>query len=290
MAPTTTLPERRVRFAYPDDLDPCWCHRFPEFACAANSISLIMPFAEPYFVKTVRSTLPELDEPLRSQTEAFCRQELAHHVEHRKFNALITRRYPEVVRVEGWMRRAYGWLSRTRSRRFNLAFAAGSEAIAYALARWIEAHLAQLFSDADPVPSTLFLWHLAEEVEHKSAAHDVFEALDGSRLRYAWATSVSVALLAFFVWTASLAQLKAQGRFWNPIAHLRMARWGVSVAFTMLPTLAVSALPGHTPRRFTDPIYLPKWLALFDPATGTIPVPTVIGSPVSDGADHGTAA
>ena len=113
---------------------------------------------------------------------------------------LVAARYPRLARVEGWMRRTYGWLGRTRSQRFNLAFAAGSETIAFTLARWTEEHLGELFTGADPVPTTLFLWHLAEEVEHKSAAFDVYEAIDGSRLRYAFATTPrSPSLLAHVV-------------------------------------------------------------------------------------------
>ena len=36
--------------------------------------------------------------------------------------------------------------------------------------------------------------------------------------------------------------------------------------------LAVSALPGHHPRRFADPVYLPAWLHQYNPDTKTIPV------------------
>ena len=51
------------------------------------------------------------------------------------------------------------------------------------------------------------------------------------------------------------------------------------------------AAPSHSPARLVADVGgTNSRLALFDPATGTIPVPTVIGSPVSDGADHGTAA
>ena len=35
------------------------------------------------------------------------------------------------------------------------------------------------------MPATMFLWHLAEEVEHKTVAFDVYQAVDGSKLRYA---------------------------------------------------------------------------------------------------------
>jgi len=271
MAPTgSTLTVRRVTLDYPDDFDPCWVPRFPEFAHAANGVSLMMPFAEPYFVKSIRGTLPDLPPDLQRVTADYLRQELAHHVQHRRFNELVTARYPHVARVERWMKGTYGWLSRTRSRKFNVAFAAGSETIAYALARWVEKHLGTLFDDADPLATSLFLWHLAEEVEHKAVAYDVFESTDGSRIRYAWASSVSLVLLIFFVWASALAMLRTDGRIFSPIAHIRLARWSVSLGFEVLPTMLVSALPGHNPSRLTDPIYLPRWLSAFDPDTGLL--------------------
>jgi predicted metal-dependent hydrolase len=278
MTAATDLPERALRFEYPDDFDPAWSPRRPEFACAANAVSLIMPYAEPYFVRSVRAVLPELEGDARTTAQQYLRQELQHHVQHRRFNQLVDQRYPRLVRVEGWMRRTYGWLSRTRSTRFSLAFAAGSEAIAFTLARWTEQHLGDLFADADPVPSTLYLWHLAEEVEHKSAAFDVYEQLDGSRRRYAFAMVLSFVILAWFTTIGALTMLFADGRGFHPVSYLRLLRWGLSFAWIGLPSLLVSALPGHHPSDFADPIWLSSWLGHFDADAGTLPMPTFVGS------------
>lgn len=276
--PPGPLPLRRVAFEYPEDLDPAWSPRYPEFSFAANSVSLLMPYAEPYFVKSVRSALPQLDGPLADRTKDFLAQELGHHVQHRRFNDLIALRYPSVRRLEGWMRRTYGWFSRTRSLRFNLAFAAGSETIAFSLARWTEANLADLFRGADPVPATLYLWHLAEEVEHKTAAFDVFEAIDGSRLRYATAMLISFSILAWFTTLSTITMLAASHRLFRPLVWLHLLKWAVSSAFVMLPTMLVSALPGHHPSTLADPVYLSAWLREFDPATGTMPEPGVLAA------------
>lgn len=48
------LPTRRVSFEYPDDTNPMWVAHQPEFAAAANAISLGMPYAEPLFIRAVR--------------------------------------------------------------------------------------------------------------------------------------------------------------------------------------------------------------------------------------------
>ncbi|MGZ4729639.1 MAG: metal-dependent hydrolase [Acidimicrobiales bacterium] len=273
MTTTHPLPERTLRLEYPDGMDPAWSPRRPEFAYAANAVSLIMPFAEPYFVKSVRSAVPQLDGADRATAEQYLRQELQHHVQHRRFNQLVTTRYPRLVRVEGWMRRTYGWFSKTRSQRFNLAFAAGSETIAFTLARWTENHLDELFTGAEPVPSTLFLWHLAEEVEHKSAAFDVYEAVDGSRLRYLTAMVMSFAILAWFTGISALTMMYSDHRVLNPVSWFRLLKWGLSFAWVGLPTLVVSSLPGHHPSDFADPIWMSSWLTHFDPETGTIPEP-----------------
>jgi uncharacterized protein len=266
------LPVRRVRFEYPHDTEPVWNRRFPEFACAANSISLLMPYAEPYFVRSVRGVLPRLDAERREQAESWIGQERSHHRQHRRFNDLIGRRYRRIPAVERWMRRTYGWLGRTRSQRFNVAFAAGSETIAFGIARWTEKHLGSLFDGADPHPSTLYLWHLAEEVEHKSVAFDVFEAIDGSRVRYAAAMALSFVILVWFTTIATLVMLTGERRAWLPVTWFRLVRWAFSLAFSLLPLLAASALPSHHPSSFADPVYLPAWLLQFDPATGTMPL------------------
>jgi predicted metal-dependent hydrolase len=266
------LPVRTVRFEYPADLDPAWNHRYPELAFAANSVSLLMPYAEPYFVRSVRSALPDLEPELRARTEDFLKQELRHHVQHRRFNDILDRQSPRLVGLERWIARTYGWFGRTRSQRYNLAFAAGSETIAFTLARWTEAHLDDFFDDTDPVAATLFLWHLAEEVEHKTVAFDVWEAIDGSRRRYAMAMFTSFAILASYVTLASLIMAFSCGRGWRPVTYFRMLRWSLSMAFEVLPDMAASAMPGHHPSDFTDPVWLTTWLTHFDPATGTIPL------------------
>jgi hypothetical protein len=266
------LEERRVRFEYPEDLDPCWNPRFPEFACAANSISMLMPYAEPYFVKSVRAALPQLEGAAREQAEGWARQELQHHVQHRRFNDILLAHYPRLRRPERWIARTYGWLGRTRSLKFNVAFAAGSETIAYGIARWSEERLGELFDNGDAVASTMYLWHLAEEIEHKSAAFDVFEAIDGSRLRYATAMTMSFLILMWFTTITTLTMLFSDGRGWRPVTYFRLIRWALSLAFELLPTMAVSAMPGHHPSGLTDPTYLPRWLRLYDPETRTMPL------------------
>jgi predicted metal-dependent hydrolase len=272
MTTRAELPVRRIRFEYPDDLDPCWNPRLPELACAANSISLLMPYAEPYFVKSVRGTLPDLDDDLRARTEDYLRQELQHHVQHRRFNDIVTTRYPRLQRIERMIRWTYGRLERKRSRRFNVAFAAASETIAYGIARWAEQNLARFFDAGDPVASTLYLWHLAEEVEHKTAAFDVFEATDGSRLRYSAAMLTTFTILVFFVTLSTLTMLFSDGRLRRPATWFRLVQWSLSLQFALVPTMIVSCVPGHHPSHFSDPHFLPTWLAQFDEATGTMPL------------------
>jgi predicted metal-dependent hydrolase len=268
---TAALPLRRIAFEYPADLDPAWNRRRPEFAAAANAVSLLMPYAEPYFVRSVRAVYGHLGPAARAEAEAYVRQEAAHHAQHRRFNDLVVARHPALARLERVVARAFRALGR-RSERYSMAFAAGSETIAYSLARWTERHLDELFDGADPVPATLFAWHLAEEVEHKTAAFDVYAAVDGSRWRYTHASLLSLALLTFFTWVGTVIQLAGTGRLWSPVAWWRLVHWAVSFGFVLFPTMLVSALPGHHPRDLADPVFLPAWLALYDPATGTLPL------------------
>jgi hypothetical protein len=266
------LPLRRIRFAYPDDLDPAWIHDVPEFAYAANGLSLLMPYAEPLFIKAVRSAYPVIDDDLRARTDNYIQQEVGHFSEHQRFNEIIRRHHPGVGRVERWMKRCADWISTRRSRNFNLAFASGGEIMSFLLARWVDKHAGELFSGAEPVPTTLFLWHLAEEVEHKSSASDVYEAVDGSKLRYAIAMVMGTVLLGWFAWLAALVMLRDDGRLYSPVSHWRLFRWSLSLAFDLFPSMLVSALPGHRPKDFADPILLTTWLRQYDPATDTMPI------------------
>ena len=266
------LPTRRVRFDWAEDHPVVWTPATPELAVAANAVSLLMPHAEPYVVASARAALGEglVDDPeLAAQAQAYLTQEAQHHAQHRRYNDRLLARYPGLARADRRLGRLFGFLRR-RSTRFGLAFAAGFETIAFVSARWVDRHQ-RLLRDADPTATTLFLWHLAEEVEHKTVAFDTYEAAGGGRLRYAWATAVAAVALALSSWWATLVMLRGEGRLWSPTAHLRLARWSLSFVFTALPVMVVSALPGHHPRDLADPVGLEHWLDHLDPETSTVP-------------------
>ena len=264
--------ERRVTFAFPDDLQTTWNPTNPEFSYAANSVSLLMPFAEPYFIRSVRAVTPDLDPPLAARAHAYVRQEAQHHRQHRRFNDLLVAQQPGLVRAEKWMDRVYGGLGRHRSSSFNLAFAAASETIAFSLARWSMLHLRTFFDGAEPVAATMFLWHLAEEVEHKSVAFDVWEAVDGSRLRYTLAMLTTFTILAFFTAWTMFVMLWRGRRFIRPSTYLRLTVLSFSFLWQCLPDLVASCMPHHHPTDFTDPPWMSTWITTYDPVTRTMPL------------------
>lgn len=267
----SVLPARRITFEYPPDMDPMWAPHLPEFAAAANAISLGMPYAEPQFIRAVESTFDRLDPHLRARTESYIAQEAGHYTQHGRFNELVVARYPAIRHVQRALAMNDAWVDR-RSDRFRVAYAAAGETISYGVARWTESHLGRLMDRADPVAATLFCWHLAEEIEHKSSTYDVFEATDGSRLRYAWAAIIGFLTILTFTFVGALVQLRGEKRLRYPACWFRLLTLGVSMAFEVIPTLVVSSLPGHHPDDFTDPIFLPTWLSQYDPVTGTMPL------------------
>lgn len=286
MASTGRLTERRIRLHYPDDVDPMWTPATPEFACAANAVSLMMPIIEPYFVRTIGQAADDLGEPLRAETGHYLAQERAHHGQHQRFNRILISRYPGLALVERALVRAYGGLERRASPRLNLAVVAVSETMAYSAARWAETHRRELFDRADPVVSTLFLWHLAEEVEHKASAHEVNRAVAADhrwfRLRMLTAMVMALTLVMVFVGLGTTVMLAAERRLHHPLAWFRLGRWSIGFALELLTNLGASLLPGHHPDDFADPLWYEVWLRTLDSGEHSVAVWSAVPQPSTE--------
>jgi predicted metal-dependent hydrolase len=268
----TTVPHRPIRLEWRDDTRARWQPLKPEFAAAVNALSLGMPYGEPYVMKAVRDALPEIhDDVLEREVQAYLEQEREHSKQHRRFNELLVAQHPALRHVERWLKWSYGFLTRRMGRKFAISYAAGFEATAFAAARWMDSNRHELFRGADPEPATLVLWHLAEEVEHKTVAHDVWAAVDGSRLRYATAMAVCFVMLVWFIFCGVMVQLTAWRRVLSPVAWFRLWKWGLGFASEVVPTMAVTLLRSHDPRKQADPSWMPLWLAAYDEEANTIP-------------------
>ena len=262
--------KRRMRFEYPDNFAVAWTPELPEFACAANSVSMLMPHVEPMFVRAIRQGAAELrrrndlSDELAIETTAYLRQEAGHHAQHRRFNDLLVTDVPLLGRID----RAIAFTVRHLERRWGrgrhgvttlAGLVAGGEAVAYAIARWTEPRIGTLLRGADPDAAQLYLWHLAEEVEHKSVAFDVFTALGGKRRTYLLGLLTLLTVLSVFVVMGTTLMLAKQRRLWNPVAWWRLTCWALSFLFEAVPEMIATAIGRHHPSDLCDP----AWFALY---------------------------
>lgn len=264
------LKVRKQEFAYPDDLEVCWNPQLKEFACVANSISLLMPYLEPYVVKSVaRAHKQAKQENLLSAEEdteitSYLGQETQHHIQHRKFNDHLRARYSKLSILEGLADRLAKRLLRSASMEYNLSQSAASEAFAFSVARWTAQYRTEIFAGADPLVADLFKWHMAEEVEHKHVVFNLWSALTPSFWRYRVAAVFCVLVMAFFVITGATTMMAYEKRIFSPLAWFRLIKWGITFAFELLPNLLVSSLKDFHPDQFVDPVEVENWLIEFD--------------------------
>ncbi len=241
--------------------DRAWSRRNPELASVANAVSLAMPYLEPYVVRSVRRATENIPPELRDEAREYLRQEAAHAAAHRRFNDALREQWPVLSYVESglaWSTRKLGQRSGVR---FHTGFAAGFEAVAYEVARWFAPRAEKLLFESDSESARLFVWHLAEEVEHRGVALDVHRAVGGRRATYGLGLLISFVLLGLSTWFATVLLIVEQRRAFRPIAWWRLIGWALSFLLTSGPWLLLSFQRSHHPSQQDDLPQLRRWLA-----------------------------
>lgn len=176
--PLTRLKVRNLPFQFGDDTPFQWNPANPLFGFALNSLSFVAPPFERYIVAGLRLAMPRITDPaVAAEADAFLRQEAQHARRHRLHVVALTRQYPGLAEVSAELERRFDRLLETESLEFHLAYAADIEATFTPMFNvWLR-HRDALFDNGDPRVAPLFLWHLVEEVEHRSSAYTIYNAV-----------------------------------------------------------------------------------------------------------------
>lgn len=193
-----------------------------------NALSMSFPVGEQFFIDAVRAGLKQLPEAQRdafaAEVQAFVGQEAT----HRRIHALFNGQLAAQGHVNTWEQRAIRRLKRLDGldARHHVAATAATEHLTAILAEYL-LQRPQALEGAEPRLRTLWLWHAAEESEHRSTAFDLYRALGGNdRWRRRYMTLVTLHFLTD-VMRQTLRNLRHERQLW------RWATWRSGLPFLL---------------------------------------------------------
>ena len=154
-----------------------------EFAQRANAASLIPAYIEPYLLKVMIKAKPMIDPGktrLVEELDIFIKQEMQHCKQHIAFNKRMHELgYDWLKPIERDFEATYADFFKNKSMRFNLAYCEGFESLSATACQLYFEDYNELLEEADPEPTNMWRWHLAEEFEHRTVCSDVYHELSG---------------------------------------------------------------------------------------------------------------
>lgn len=205
-----------------------------------NVGNLLFPTGERFFNDSLRNALPYVtDDLLRDEIRGFLGQEVTHANEHERCVARMLENgidfHRELEAFEGFRRKLNARVGSLREplRRqavlLMLAVTAAAEHFTASLAGYVLADNNWTGEGVDDDMRHLFLWHAAEEIEHRHVAYDVYQHIGGGYLRRV-ITMVPLGLFVLVGWPLLTSEIMrrdpaVRGR-WSWKEHLTSARKG----------------------------------------------------------------
>lgn len=245
---------RRMNFPFDTDTVPRhWMGGSVVATAIANSLNLVFPDGERFFIRSVNHYIDEIDDPvLRERVKRFYGQEGQHAREHeRMFEVMREHGYDVDTFLESYRRLAYQVLAPKFPPKLLLSITVALEHFTASFAEHVlRKRLLQDF--APPVMAELLMWHAAEEIEHKDVAFDVLARVDDSyALRIAGLFAATLALSGFWLY-GIVALLRQEPELrWGEMAleyiAIRREKQGPSSAMPLafLQYLAPNFHPSH---------------------------------------------
>lgn len=260
-----TVKVRSPAFVFSSTIASHWCGDLPEFSHVASAFMAALPELEPYFIHNVREGLQHVTDPtLREQVEWFVAQEARHAQQHRRFNQLLSQRYPELPRLERQIRARLDHSKRHHSLAFRLAYTAGYEAITYHLVCLMMAQRKVWLQQADQNVLALLAWHAAEEVEHKSVAYDLFRAVHGGYLMRTRGLASAFVHTIREIRLVTRYFLEVDGLYRQRACRRRLRALRISLLTGLVPRFLAYLRPSYEPADEQDPPLLLEWLERHD--------------------------
>jgi predicted metal-dependent hydrolase len=175
---------RKIRFRFDEPIDLDESDPMLGAKLSLLALSMTMPYLEPYLIRTMKAALEKIREPeLARDARHFSQQEGHHFRNHALLNDQIRRHFPDATAnalrgIEAALDGDYKRYTKQKSLRFNLAYAEGFEAMTCSFALAMAEHGG--FETAEMFPGgEIWAWHMAEEIEHRTVAFDVYQHLVG---------------------------------------------------------------------------------------------------------------
>lgn len=175
-----TLEVRNIEFDLNKQLSKDWLDNDPFKTAFFNALSMSFPAGERFFIDSVRHFRDKVKDPkLKQEISRFIGQEAMHSREHKKYNQMLceARGYSQRT-MEGRTEAAVRLGEKKLSREGQLAMTCGVEHLTAILADKILK--GWMLCNVEPKIRSLWEWHAAEELEHKSVAFDVYMDIGGN--------------------------------------------------------------------------------------------------------------
>ena len=186
---------RRVRLVYDSAIARAWMRLPRGSEDALNAISFLFPLGEAFFCRSVGHYRSRITDPaLRDAADRFIHQEANHSREHARSNAALRDANVLGAELETVARIQLGISKAIFPRATQLAITCALEHFTAMLAERLLARRWLYKEGTAPAFAELWLWHAAEEIEHKGVCYDVYEHIFG-RGFLAWLHRVAAMVL-----------------------------------------------------------------------------------------------
>jgi predicted metal-dependent hydrolase len=178
----TDLEIRRIRFDLDDDVPFNWNAGNPAFSTYMNMVSIMAICFEKMLVAAVKEAMPLItDAGVAEEADSFLRQEAQHACVHRQHLRALINRHPGLQETLDEAVASFDELTATTPLNFRLAYVADLEATFTPFFKMLLDNEATLFRPGDERVASLLMWHFVEEVEHRSSALIIYDAVVGDK-------------------------------------------------------------------------------------------------------------
>ncbi len=177
----SVLPSRRdLKFDLRADRVQDWVgNGGVQFTHLMNTMSLVIPVGERFFIDAVRHYRDQLSDPeLKRAATAFIGQEAMHSREHDEYNAVMFKRLPSAAVFEQRVKALLDFFQYRTPPSVRLSGTIALEHLTAIMANGLLGNEA-VTENAENGYHALWRWHALEETEHKGVAYDVWEATQG---------------------------------------------------------------------------------------------------------------